>query len=81
MINHDDFMRDHAAKRGRVTVTGSWRSGTLTGVLVAWRPNRTRIGANGEPITRSTYTATVQPDGNPGPRQYPLNRYHVEAER
>ena len=88
MSDHDDFMRDHAAKRGLVTVTefdtGPYgrTSATglpITGVLVAWRPQRTRTGANGEPITRSTYTAHVQIDGNPGTRQYPLNRYHIEA--
>ncbi len=90
MNDHDDFMCELAARRGRVTVTefdpGRYQRSALTGVpisgvLVAWRPNRTRTGANGQPIARSTYTAVVQPDANPGDRQYPLNRYYVEPTR
>ena len=90
MNDHDAFMRELAAKRGRVTVTefdpGRYQRSSLTGVpitgvLVAWRPNRTRTGCNGEPITRSTYTAVVQPEGDQGSRQYPLTRYYVEPIR
>jgi len=47
------------------------------GTLHAWRPNRTRPGANGQPITRTIYAAVVQPDGKHSTRTYPLNRYDI----
>ena len=77
--DHDTAMRAHAAARHPVTVTEGDRH-VLRGTLVAWRPHRTRTGANGQPISRSTYAAVVQPDGNPGTRTYPLNRYDITPE-
>ena len=76
-IDHDARMIAHAKARGVVTVHEGDRL-VAVGALVAWRPNRTRPGANGQPLTRSTYTAVVRIDPNGRTRTYPLNRYTVE---
>ena len=78
MIDHDDYMRQHADALGRVLVDGE--GVTVRGQLIAWRPERTRTGSNGLPITRSVYLAVVQPDGKRGTRNYPLTRYDVKPE-
>ena len=77
--DHDTAMRAHAAARRPVTVTEGDRH-VLRGTLVAWRPHRTRIGANGQPISRSTYVAVVQPDGKRGTLDCSLNRYDITPE-
>ena len=71
----DDDMAAHAAARGLVHLTTERFSTTTT--LVAWKPNKTRPGADGQPRTRRINSAVVL-------NKYgveitvPLNRYTVE---
>jgi len=79
-LDHDTAMCQHAARRGRVRVTRTDTGHHVAdGVLIAWRPNRTRPGKSGALLTRSTFAADVLPDGERGTRTYSLIRYHLEV--
>ena len=71
----DAEMIAHAAVRGRVVATHKHYAHRLpvNGYLEAWKPHRTRKGADGQPRRRSTPIAVI--DGI----DYRLNHYTIEA--